>query len=141
VGLGIASDGNGELLLSVHLKEDVEGARAAIGQILRGVPYRAIVTGALKMQAPELPIEQVRAELAEAGIDVGPAVERVKTALAERALLDFPLNKAEIHVVWAALQAMVNDIHAPQDCLSLEQWQVADHLLTRLDAEVNRREK
>jgi hypothetical protein len=45
----------------------------------------------------------------------------------------------ETYVVWAALQAMVNDIHQPQDQLSPRDWLIAEEMLARLDLEVNTR--
>jgi hypothetical protein len=42
------------------------------------------------------------------------------------------LSEEEIFVVWAALEAMVEDIHAPQDGLTEEQWELAARLLSEL---------
>jgi hypothetical protein len=47
------------------------------------------------------------------------------------------LSKRDVAIVWAALQAMVNDIHAPQDEMSEEQWARAEELLEELDSKVD----
>lgn len=39
--------------------------------------------------------------------------------------------------LWAALWAMVHDVHAPQDRLTPAQWLAAEQLLVQLDAEIN----
>jgi len=40
-------------------------------------------------------------------------------------------------VLWAAMAAMVKDVHAPQDNLTAEEWQVAGRLLATLNEEMN----
>lgn len=50
-----------------------------------------------------------------------------------------PMPVDELYVLWAAMQAMVNDIHAPQDRLTDKQWHLAEMMLKRLDSEVNQR--
>lgn len=45
---------------------------------------------------------------------------------------DLSLNKDELRAVWAALVAMVQDIHAPQDLLSEDEWQAGEDLLARV---------
>jgi hypothetical protein len=41
-------------------------------------------------------------------------------------------DTAELIAVWAALYAMVEDVHAPQDNLTEAQWAAADRLLKQL---------
>jgi hypothetical protein len=43
----------------------------------------------------------------------------------------------DLPVIWAALWAMVEDNHAPQDGLSGDQWERAERLLAELDARMN----
>lgn len=43
----------------------------------------------------------------------------------------------DIYVLWAAMVAMVQDIHSPQDNLTEQQWERAERLLQELDAYVN----
>lgn len=43
------------------------------------------------------------------------------------------LSNNDAQIVWAAMQAMVNDIHAPQDHLSEAQWNRAAELLEEMD--------
>ena len=47
------------------------------------------------------------------------------------------LSVDDVHVLWAAMQAMVEDVHTPQDNLTEHQWTVARGLLTNLDDRVN----
>ena len=49
------------------------------------------------------------------------------------------LDYDTLHALWAAMQAMVNDVHSPQDNLTPQQWVAAAAALSRLDAEVNAR--
>jgi hypothetical protein len=49
------------------------------------------------------------------------------------------LNDNDLYAVWAAMCAMTQDIHAPQDTMTDEQTEAADMLWTRLDAEINLR--
>lgn len=49
------------------------------------------------------------------------------------------LSDEDLHVLWSAMQAMVNDIHAPQDCLNEALWERAEHLMAEMDVEVNQR--
>lgn len=49
----------------------------------------------------------------------------------------FTLTAEEIEIVWAAMYAMVEDFHAPQERLNLDQWRKAVSLLRRLDVEMN----
>lgn len=46
-------------------------------------------------------------------------------------------GKDDVWVLWAAMQAMVNDIHAPQDTMTPQQWERAQALLAQLDKSVN----
>lgn len=39
----------------------------------------------------------------------------------------------ETSACWAALVALVDDVHAPQDQLTLEQWSAAETLCAQLD--------
>lgn len=43
------------------------------------------------------------------------------------------LGSDEVEVLWAALIAMVDDVHAPQDQLTDEHWIVAERLRHRLN--------
>lgn len=43
----------------------------------------------------------------------------------------------DLRVLWASMQAMVNDIHAPQDTLTEKQWVRAERLMRELDDYVN----
>lgn len=65
-------------------------------------------------------------------IAIVPAVK--EPTLTEPILLSID----EVHVLWAAMQVMVEDVHAPQDNLTERQWTVARTLLTRLDERVNK---
>lgn len=49
------------------------------------------------------------------------------------------LSDNDLHAIWAAMCAMTQDIHAPQDTMTDEQTAAADVLWTRLDAEINAR--
>lgn len=49
------------------------------------------------------------------------------------------LNDNDLYAVWAAMCAMTQDIHAPQDTMTEEQTEAADALWTRLDTEINLR--
>lgn len=49
------------------------------------------------------------------------------------------LSDNDLHAIWAAMCAMTQDIHAPQDTLTDETVDAADALWTRLDAEINAR--
>lgn len=49
------------------------------------------------------------------------------------------LNDNDLYAIWAAMCAMTQDIHAPQDTMTDEQTDAADALWTRLDAEINAR--
>jgi len=51
----------------------------------------------------------------------------------------FVLTQEELYVAFAAMTAMVHDVHAVQDQLTEEQWQRADDLVTRMETEVNRK--
>lgn len=44
----------------------------------------------------------------------------------------------EIYLLWAAMAAMSEDVHTPQDNLTVEQWATAELLFRRLDRRVNR---
>ncbi len=48
------------------------------------------------------------------------------------------LTPAALKVLWAALAAMVADVHAPQDQLTPEEWDVAHKLLDSLKEEIER---
>lgn len=45
---------------------------------------------------------------------------------------ELTLTKDELVAVWAALVALVEDIHAPQDQLSEQEWSSAEDLLARV---------
>jgi len=45
---------------------------------------------------------------------------------------DLSLSGNELSAVWAALVAMVEDNHSPQDCLTAAQWEAAAGLLSRI---------
>ncbi len=47
------------------------------------------------------------------------------------------LTDADVYILWAAMQAMVNDAHAPQDTMAPKQWARATVLLAELDKRVN----
>ena len=47
------------------------------------------------------------------------------------------LNDNEIKVVWAALAAMVLDIHAPQDQLTEKEREIAETLFSEIDTMIN----
>lgn len=47
------------------------------------------------------------------------------------------LTNGDVKIVWAALQAMVNDVHAPQDNMTEAQWNRAEELLNAVDEKVN----
>jgi hypothetical protein len=51
----------------------------------------------------------------------------------------FPLNPAEQYVVFAALAAMVADVHTVQDQLNDEQWSLAKKVYKRLTKVVDKR--
>ena len=51
------------------------------------------------------------------------------------------LTNEDLRVLWAAMQAMVNDIHAPQDTMSEAEWDRAEFLTKALDREINKRGK
>jgi hypothetical protein len=40
-------------------------------------------------------------------------------------------------ILWAALHAMVNDIHSPQDNLTGEEWAEAEWMLRELDVKIH----
>jgi hypothetical protein len=42
-----------------------------------------------------------------------------------------------VKVLWASMCAMVKDVHSPQDNLSEDEWEMAEHLFIQLDALVN----
>jgi len=42
----------------------------------------------------------------------------------------------DTEILWAAMTAMVKDIHAPQDQMTKAQWKRADALMARLDREM-----
>lgn len=48
------------------------------------------------------------------------------------------LGPVERKVIWAALCAMVKDIHCPQDQLTEGEWLVASKLFDAFDREMNR---
>lgn len=56
---------------------------------------------------------------------------------------DHPVLKAlkedELFAVWAALCVMTQDVHAPQDCLTEEQWAAAEKLYEKLTDFVDRK--
>ena len=57
-------------------------------------------------------------------------------------LRDLGYERAEprdVEILWAAMTAMVKDVHAPQDQLTKAQWSRASALLARLDLEMNRK--
>lgn len=45
----------------------------------------------------------------------------------------------DTEILWAAMTAMVKDIHAPQDQLTKAQWERADAMMARLDREMERK--
>lgn len=47
------------------------------------------------------------------------------------------LDPDKLYVLWAAMIAMVRDIHAPMDQLSEENWELAEQLLKEIDDTVN----
>ena len=47
------------------------------------------------------------------------------------------LTPPVLKVLWAAMAAMVKDIHAPQDMLSPLDWEVAEKVFMDLDEEIN----
>lgn len=47
----------------------------------------------------------------------------------------------EVEVIWAALCSMVEDIHAPQDCLNERKWVVATKLLDEFEHAMTHRSK
>lgn len=49
------------------------------------------------------------------------------------------LTPEEVPLVFAALLAMTQDIHAGQDQLSEEEWDKAEELFTRFEVEMNAR--
>lgn len=51
---------------------------------------------------------------------------------------DLRFNNEDVYILWAAMQAMVNDIHAPQDNMGDAQWSRAVDVLRRLDDRVNK---
>jgi DNA-directed RNA polymerase specialized sigma subunit len=48
----------------------------------------------------------------------------------------FTLNEDELNVVWCAMAAMVKDIHAPQDMMNDDDWEVAEQLWQRVEKKV-----
>ena len=44
-----------------------------------------------------------------------------------------------LRVLWAAMCAMTQDVHAPQDHLTDEQWQAAHEIYDKLNAEADKR--
>lgn len=44
-----------------------------------------------------------------------------------------------VHVLWAAMYSMTQDIHCPESCLTEDQWQTADAVFQALDNAVNER--
>lgn len=46
-------------------------------------------------------------------------------------------KRNDIEILWAAMQAMVHEFHAPQDNLTPDQWARAEKLLASLDAAMN----
>lgn len=47
------------------------------------------------------------------------------------------LTPPVLKVLWAAMTAMVKDVHAPQDRLSPSEWEMAAKILQTLDEEIN----
>jgi hypothetical protein len=50
---------------------------------------------------------------------------------------DVTFTDEELYVLWAAMWAMADDVHSPQDCMTNEQWDLAAELRVRLDARIN----
>lgn len=48
------------------------------------------------------------------------------------------IGEVECKVLWAAMCAMVKDIHCPQDQLTEGEWLVAEKIFEALDREINR---
>lgn len=46
------------------------------------------------------------------------------------------MSEDEKVALWAALVAMLDDVHQPQDNLTEAQWAAAELLLVKLDAEI-----
>lgn len=42
-----------------------------------------------------------------------------------------------VKVLWAAMCAMVEDIHSPQDTMTLDDWAVANQIYQQLDTAMN----
>lgn len=42
-----------------------------------------------------------------------------------------------VKVLWASMCSMVKDVHAPQDNLSKNEWEMAERLFIQLDALAN----
>lgn len=47
------------------------------------------------------------------------------------------MDEDERHACWAALVAMVDDVHSPQDNLSEVQWAAAERALVALDKAID----
>jgi hypothetical protein len=47
------------------------------------------------------------------------------------------IMSGDLKIVWAALCAMVLDVHAPQDNLTADEWEQAERLFAEIDARVN----
>lgn len=60
---------------------------------------------------------------------MNPVVDRFKHWTAE-----------DIYVLWAAMWAMVKDVHSPQDNLTDDLWDRAERMLKELDEYVNSKE-
>lgn len=48
------------------------------------------------------------------------------------------LDPVQLHAVWAAMISMVEDVHAPQDQMTEEQWMAAEAICKDLTAEMDR---
>lgn len=47
-------------------------------------------------------------------------------------------QRRETKILWAAMHAMVNDIHSPQDNLTREEWAEAEWMLRELDVKMHK---
>jgi len=68
------------------------------------------------------------------------SLRKVLRGTTDRPLLEhFFLNAEEQYVVFAALCTMVEDVHAPQDTMTEEQWGIAENVYRRLTKIVDER--
>lgn len=49
------------------------------------------------------------------------------------------MSDETLRVLWAAMCAMTQDVHAPQDTLTEEQWDAAHEIYAKLNAEADKR--